>query len=96
MLVATPLLQFSPACRNPSLGAWALLPPCGVMVVLSLLSDRADSSASGRARWNKPEPQTMLFPVPEEDRAAAYGFVLPASSRMRSGSTFLASLITVS
>jgi hypothetical protein len=49
-----------------------------------------------RARWNKPEPQTMLFPVPEEDRAAAYGFVLPASSRMRSGSTCLASLITVS
>ncbi len=38
----------------------------------------------------------MLFPVPEEDRAAAYGFVPPASSRMRSGSTILASLITVS
>ncbi len=29
----------------------------------------------------------MLFPVPEEGRAAAYGFVLPASSRMRSVST---------
>ncbi len=29
----------------------------------------------------------MQFPVPEEGRAAAYGFVLPDSSRMRSGST---------
>jgi hypothetical protein len=38
----------------------------------------------------------MLFLVPEEGRAAAYGCVLPASSRMRSGSTILASLITVS
>jgi hypothetical protein len=34
----------------------------------------------------------MLFPVQEEDRAPAYGSVLPASSRIRSGSTILASL----
>ncbi len=49
-----------------------------------------------RARWNKPEPRTMPIPVPEEDRAAAYEFVLPASSRRDPAQRFPPSLITVS
>ena len=37
---------------HPSLRAWALLPPCGVMVVLSLLSDRTAESAEGAVdKW---------------------------------------------
>ncbi len=37
---------------HPSLRAWALLPPCGVMLVLSLFSDRTAESAEGAVdKW---------------------------------------------
>jgi hypothetical protein len=45
MLVATPPGAVLAGMLHPSLRAWALLPPCGVMLVLSLLSDRAAPSA---------------------------------------------------
>jgi hypothetical protein len=52
MLVATPPGAVLAGMLHPSLRAWALLPPCGVMLVLSLFSDRTAESAEGAVdKW---------------------------------------------